>query len=107
MGRDEKYKLALSLSFTLKMLIQGKQAGALQLLGIYSFLSWFLELRDRTSVGYTPFESALFVRLPNKPGNQYLYSKIKSGAKPDHREEAELGLALTNTPATGRILLKL
>lgn len=72
MGRDEKYEFALSSSFTLKMLIQGKQAGALQLLGIYSFLSWFLELRDRTSVGYTPFESALFVRLPNKPGNLYL-----------------------------------
>lgn len=44
MGKDEKYELALSSSFTLKILIHGK-AGALQVLGIYSLLSWFLELK--------------------------------------------------------------
>lgn len=60
--------------------------------------------RDRTSVCYTPLESALFVRFHNKPGNQFLtISKIKSGAKTDHK--VELGLTL-NTPDV-RILLKL
>lgn len=71
MGRDEKYELALHSSFTLKMLIHGKAGWSTACTGHLFPLVLVprIQDRDRTSVGNTPLESALFAKLHNKPGN--------------------------------------